>query len=286
VVATPFEKEIFKNEYESPYFFSASIFSYGFKVRLIELTKVYRQDEMEFIDLLDKIRLNQVEYEDYELLNSRYLPLPEDASFFITLCSINATANALNLKNLNSLEGKPHIFKARVQGVFQQKVFPTDEHLVLKEGAQVMFVKNDPQKQFVNGTIGTIEKISSDHEVTVRIKDSNGQDKYITVEKQEWEMLKYAKGADDKIITEVLGTFTQLPLKLAWAITIHKSQGKTFDNVIIDLGYGAFEYGQTYVALSRCRRLDGIYLKSPIKPKDIKTDDRVSEYYDMMKRYF
>jgi ATP-dependent exoDNAse (exonuclease V) alpha subunit len=99
-------------------------------------------------------------------------------------------------------------------------------------------------------------------------------------------MLKYAKGADDKIITEVLGTFAQLPLKLAWAITIHKSQGKTFDNVIIDLGYGAFEYGQTYVALSRCRRLDGIYLKLPIKPKDIKTDDRVSEYYDMMKRYF
>ena len=287
VVSTPFEKEIFRNEYESPYFFSASIFSYGFNTRLIELTKVYRQDEREFIDLLDKIRLNQLEAEDYSLLNTRFTRLPEDASYFITLCSLNATANAINLKNLNNLKEDPHIFKARVEGVFKRKVFPTDENLVLKTGAQVMFVKNDPQKQFVNGTIGTIETISSENEVTVKILDGqSGQEKFIKVEKQEWEMLKYTKGADNKIVTEVLGTFSQLPLKLAWAITIHKSQGKTFDHVIIDLGYGAFEFGQTYVALSRCRRLEGIYLKKPIQPRDIKTDDRVTQYYDMMKRYF
>lgn len=286
VVASNFEKEIFQKDYESPYFFSAHAFRSGFHIRLIELTKVYRQDERHFIELLDKIRLNEVEEDDMQLLNSRFSKLPEDLSYHITLCSINATANAINMKNLNNLTSQPRIFQAKIEGMFKRQIFPTEEQLILKEGAQVMFVKNDLQKQFVNGTIGEIVSINKDGEVLVKIVDELGQEKIIVVEKQEWEMLKYQKNEDDKITTEVIGTFNQLPLKLAWAITIHKSQGKTFDHVIIDLGWGAFEFGQTYVALSRCRTLGGIYLKSPIKVKDIKTDERVVEYYDMMRRYF
>ena len=190
------------------------------------------------------------------------------------------------MKSLNELEGKPFVFKAKVEGLFKRNVFPTDEQLILKEGAQVMFVKNDPQKQFVNGTIGEIISISEDEEVVVSIIDQFGHQKLINVERQEWEMLKYKKDDENKIKTEVIGTFTQLPLKLAWAITIHKSQGKTFDRIIVDLGYGAFEFGQTYVALSRCKTLEGIFLKAPIRPRDIKSDERIVEYYDMMRRYF
>ncbi len=286
VVSSSFEKQIFQTEFETPYFFSAKSFEDGFNIRLIELTKVYRQEERHFIDLLDKIRLSEIEAEDMNLLNSRYQRLPDDLSFYITLCSINATANAINLKNLKELHSIPKIFQAKVEGIFKREVFPTEEQLILKEGAQVMFVKNDLQKQFVNGTIGEVVQITDHNEVLVRIEDQFGQAKTINVEKQEWEMLKYQKNDENKITTEVIGTFNQLPLKLAWAITIHKSQGKTFDKVIIDLGWGAFEFGQTYVALSRCRTLDGIYLKSPIKFKDIKTDDRVVDYYNLMRRYF
>lgn len=286
VIATQFEKDLFRTQFESPYFFSAKIFQSGFQIRLIELTKVYRQEERFFIDLLDRIRTNEIDEEDFKLINSRFEKLPEDKSYFITLCSINATANAINQKNLQGLDSKPHVFKAKVEGQFKRQVYPTDEQLILKEGAQVMFVKNDQQKRYVNGTIGEVVGINNIGDVSVRIIDPHGIEKVIIVEKVEWEMLKYKKDDNNRIVTDVIGTFNQLPLKLAWAITIHKSQGKTFDNVIIDLGWGAFEFGQTYVALSRCRTMGGIYLKAPLRPKDIKVDSRVIEYYDMMRRYF
>ncbi len=286
VVSSDFEKEIFRSRYDSPYFFSAHCFKDGFELRLIELTKVYRQEEMSFIDLLDSVRINQVDVDDLMELNGRFVPIEEDVSYLITLCATNAAARAINQKELSKIKDRPQIFKAKVEGEFKRSIYPTDEHLVLKEGAQVMFVKNDPQRQFVNGTIGEIVEIGNDQGVKVRIETNQGEEKLINVEKQEWEMIKYVKNEEDRIIGEVIGRFHQLPLKLAWAITIHKSQGKTFDQIKIDLGWGAFEFGQTYVALSRCRTLEGIYLNKPLKMKDIKVDERVVEYYEMMRRFF
>ena len=147
-----------------------------------------------------------------------------------------------------------------------------------------MFVKNDLQKQFVNGTIGIVTEANYER-IMVRIPDDNGSDKTIEVDRQEWEILKYENDAEkpQQITTKVVGTFKQYPLKLAWAITIHKSQGKTFDRVIIDMGGGAFESGQTYVALSRCRTLEGVILKQPLKNRDIIVDDRITEYYEQVK---
>ena len=144
-----------------------------------------------------------------------------------------------------------------------------------------MFVKNDPQRRFVNGTIGKIVKLNDDL-ITVVIEKEDGEKKYIDVEKLTWEMMKHQvnEQEDGKIDTEVVGTFTQYPLKLAWAITIHKSQGKTFDKVIINLGKGAFEHGQTYVALSRCRTLEGIVLQQALRPRDIMVDDRIVEFFE------
>ena len=153
--------------------------------------------------------------------------------------------------------------------------------LKLKIDAQVMFVKNDPDKRFVNGTIGKVVDLKTDS-IIVKVEEKSGFIREIEVEKMSWEILKYKPSIDNpnKIETEVIGTFTQFPLKLAWAITIHKSQGKTFDKVIIDLGSGAFEHGQTYVALSRCRTLEGIVLKQKIRSRDILTDERIVQFYE------
>ena len=172
-------------------------------------------------------------------------------------------------------------FKARVTGEFQNKLFPTDEILTLKEEAQVMFVKNDPQKRFVNGTIGKVSKVEEDSLFVAVKNEGAGTYEEIEVERMEWEIIKYTRDPknEKEITTTVIGTFVQYPLKLAWAITIHKSQGKTFNRVIIDLGSGAFEYGQTYVALSRCRTLEGIILKMPIRATDIMTDERINSFY-------
>jgi len=154
-------------------------------------------------------------------------------------------------------------------------VQPADPVLRLKIGAQVMFLKNDPERKFVNGTIGRVIQLGEE-QVVVRVDEDD-----ITVRAADWEMLRYKPDPEDsgKIITEVMGTFTQVPLRLAWAVTIHKAQGKTFDRIIIDLDGGAFEHGQTYVALSRCRRMEGIVLKKPLRPRDIIMDTHVVEYY-------
>ena len=186
----------------------------------------------------------------------------------------------INTQELRDLMTIEFTFNAKIDGDFQPSQYPTEQILRLKEGAQVMFIRNDHESgQYVNGTIGKIVKMDRD-EIKVLVEEG-GERKEIDVHKVEWEILKYAQGADPKEITsEVVGTFTQYPLKLAWAVTIHKSQGKTFDKVIIDMGSGAFEHGQTYVALSRCRTLNGIVLKQKIKPQDIMVDERVVEYYE------
>jgi len=286
VIASDFEKRHFVTHYESPYFFSSDILQSNFTFSMIELHQVFRQDERRFINLLDNIRLNHFDYDDMEELNQRHVEIPEDAEYYITLTSRNKTADEINTEQINKLHTEPFSYAANLTGAFNPRLFPTDPVLQLKEGAQVMFLKNDLEKRFVNGSIGIVRELSA-NKVVVSVLDDQEDTKTFELEKWEWEIIKYNNDPENPraIKTDVVGTFKQYPIKLAWAITIHKSQGKTFDKVIIDLGAGAFEYGQTYVALSRCRTFDGIILKRPISPRDIKVDNRVRDFYEM-KRYY
>lgn len=280
IVSSEAEKQLFQTVYDSPYFFSAKVFEEDFELKKLELRKVYRQENRYFLRLLDGIRLNQLDFDDLEDLNQRYLPGFEAEDFYITLSARNAKVDSINRQEIDKILYPAYLYQASITGAFPPNLFPTEAALQLKLNAQVMFIKNDPQKQFVNGTIGKITKLE-DQKVTILVEEY-GQKREVTVEPMEWEILQYKLNPDkpDKIETETIGTFKQIPLKLAWAITIHKSQGKTFDKVIIDMGQGAFEYGQTYVALSRCRTLEGIVLKQAIRPSDIMTDERVIEFYE------
>lgn len=280
IVSSEAEKQLFEHYYDSPYFFSAKVFEEDFELDKVELRKVYRQENRYFLRLLDSIRLNQIDYDDLEDLNQRHLPSFEAEDFYITLSARNAKVASINKKEIDKIPYPAYLYQAAITGAFPLNLFPTEAGLQLKLHAQVMFLKNDPQKKFVNGTIGKVIKLEDD-KVTIRIEE-DGQKREVEVEPMDWEIQKYKLHPDDpnKIETEVIGTFKQIPLKLAWAITVHKSQGKTFDKVIIDMGRGAFEYGQTYVALSRCRTLEGIVLKQPIKPRDIMTDERIIEWYE------
>ncbi len=282
VVSSPNEKMLFQLYYESPYFFSANVFEdIDFQLEMLELRTIYRQTERHFIRLLDAVRTNRVDYDDLEDLNERHIPKFESEENYITLSTRNAIVNKINSRELNCLVGDKYTYFAKVEGKFDPKQFPTDQVLQLKVGAQVMFLKNDPERQFVNGTIGKVIDLKDDL-IKVRITNQKGTKETIEVGKADWEILKYTtkKDTPSEISSEVIGTFSQYPLRLAWAITIHKSQGKTFDRVIIDLGSGSFEHGQTYVALSRCRTLEGIVLKQAIRQRDIMVDERIVEFYE------
>ena len=280
VVATPQEQHYFQTVYESPYFFSAKIFTEGYELEGLELGKVYRQQALHFVRLLDAVRMGTVDYDDLEDLNERYVPNFNEKDYFITLSTRNAVVDDINARELRGLTFEEFTYLADVTGVFDPKQYPTEGALKLKMGAQVMFIKNDPKRDYVNGTIGKIIQLQND-KIVVQVVDKNDVVKNIEVEKQAWEILKYKVSTDaTKIETDIVGSFKQYPLRLAWAITIHKSQGKTFDKVIIDLGGGAFEHGQTYVALSRCRTLNGIVLRNKIRPQDIKTDERIIDFYE------
>lgn len=281
VVASEVEAMRFQILYDSPYFFSSMVLQEGFHLQMMELRKVYRQDSRHFLRLLEAVRLNRVDHEDLEELNERYLPNFEAEDFYITLTARNATADRINQKALADLATTERTYLATVSGVFKESLYPTEPALKLKIEAQVMFIKNDPDKRFVNGTIGKVQELKNDT-IVVEVEEESGFRRIIEVEKMDWEVLKYEPDEKnpDRIKTEVLGTFTQFPLKLAWAITIHKSQGKTFEKVIIDLGRGAFEHGQTYVALSRCRTLEGIVLKKRLQFRDVKIDERIVDFYE------
>ncbi|MFZ1523662.1 MAG: AAA family ATPase [Saprospiraceae bacterium] len=283
IISSIVEREYFRTTYHTPYFFSARVIS-EISMKMVELIHVYRQEERYFINLLDSIRTNSLDYDDFMFINQRHQATPEDDDYYITLCSRNDIANKINENELKAIQSPVFEFQASVAGEFNPQLFPTEYNLNLKTGAQVMFVKNDLQKQFVNGTIGIIDELTGDT-IKVRILENTESEKIIDVDQQEWEILKYEMDQQKpgNISTKVIGTFKQYPLKLAWAITIHKSQGKTFDKVIIDMGSGAFESGQTYVALSRCRTLDGIILKQPLRNRDIIVDERVTEYYEQIR---
>ena len=281
VVASKEEATYFQTYYDSPYFFSSNIVKGGLDIEMIELRKVYRQKNRHFLRLLEGIRLNQVDYDDLAELNERYLPGFRPKDQYITLSATNSKVNEINRKALDAIPHPEQVFMAKIEGDFNPKLFPTEAILPLKLGAQVMFIKNEQELKYVNGTIGQVVDLTS-NQIKVAIEKDAGKKEVISVEKHEWEILKYriSESNPDKIETEKVGSFTQYPLKLAWAITIHKSQGKTFDKVMIDLGRGAFEHGQTYVAFSRCRTLEGIVLKQKLRPRDILTDERVVDFYE------
>jgi ATP-dependent DNA helicase PIF1 len=279
VVANEEERNLLEMTYDTPYFFSAKVLR-DFEYEKMELRKVYRQEERHFLRLLEAVRHNSADWEDLEDLNQRCLPNFDAAGSFITLATRNAKVDRINLTELGKLIGFEDSFTAKIQGEFDPKQFPTEMELRLKVGAQVMFIKNDLDGNYVNGTIG---KVTAFDEEGIKVfTDEQGSPKVINVVPAKWEIIRYRPGKEnpDEIEAEVVGIFEQYPLRLAWAVTIHKSQGKTFDRVIIDMDSGAFEFGQTYVALSRCRTLEGIVLRQMLKPTDIMTDERVVDFYE------
>lgn len=284
VVSSQEEREYFRSTYASAYFFDAKAFGGKVPLSMIELTRVFRQTERHFIRLLDSIRTMQIDYDEMEALNERYIPDAEIEEPFLTLCSTNASANQINKDRLSLLTTSSHYFMGEVKGNFNPNLFPTDYKLELRLNGQIMMIRNDPEKRFVNGSLGKIIALD-DEKITVRLSSESGKTEEFDLPKMTWEVNKYTITSDaaNPITSEVIGSFTQYPVKLAWAITIHKSQGKTYDRVAIDLGRGAFEHGQTYVALSRCRTLDGVFLLKPLTPRDIMVDERIVEFYDMMR---
>ncbi len=281
-VIRPEEWELLRPYYDTGFFFGSRALQ-GTSYISIELLKVFRQTDEAFISLLNRVRDNQVDAELLRSLNSRYDPdfRPDDAKGYITLTTHNAQAKGLNDAKLGELRADPRVFHARIEGEFPEYSFPTEPDLVLKEGAQVMFVKNDPspEKRFYNGRIGRITEIDGD---TIFVH-CEGDDEEIRVEALDWQNMKYTIDPESREIEEQqLGSFTQIPLRLAWAITIHKSQGLTFDKVIID-ARSAFAHGQVYVALSRCRTLEGLVLSTPVTQQGIISDHSVRHYADQLR---
>jgi len=268
--------------YESPYFFSARIFAEpDFAMDFIELEKVYRQSDATFIGLLNAIRNRSIDDAQIDHLNSRFDPdfTPPDDEFYITLTSTNDLAAARNREKLSELRGRARRYEGIVEGEFDRRSLPTEEALELKPGAQVMLLTNDRKGRFVNGTIGRVAKITkvpdADDLVTVELPD--GDD--IDLSPNTWELYRFQYDAEaDRIESEPVGAFTQYPVRLAWAVTIHKSQGKTFDRVVIDIGRGAFAHGQVYVALSRCTSFEGLVLRTPIRKSHIWMDWRIVRF--------
>ncbi|MEL6390650.1 MAG: AAA family ATPase [Bacteroidota bacterium] len=285
VIAGDFERQYLAERYKTPYFFSSRAFkSILTETETIELNTVYRQNERHFINLLDRIRLKQLDWEDLDDLNQRITPTDDVQKGSITLTTRNKVVQSINTRELAVLEEEPITFYATIKGQFDPRVYPTDADLVLKRGAQVMTLKNDPQRRYVNGTIGEVIDIDVDR-ILLEVVDAQEEIKQFELERDIWEMIRYKWNAEKKEVeAEVIGSFEQYPLKLAWAMTIHKSQGKTFDKVFIDMAGGAFEFGQTYVALSRCRTLHGVQLKSALSMDDVLVDQRIVDFYEWWRR--
>ncbi|WP_185288932.1 AAA family ATPase [Chryseobacterium lactis] len=261
--------------YETPFFFSAKAIK-NIPLITVELTKVYRQQDENFLEMLNAIRHADLRSLDFEKLNARYQPdFEPEKETYIHLCSHNRIADHINQKKLAELNGDSQFYTATVIGHFNESQYPNDEVLELKVGTQVMFIRNDssPEKMFYNGKLAEISYL--DKNIIKAFLHSD--QKEITLTKEVWEHKKYSLDADKNIKTEVLGSFEQYPIRLAWAVTIHKSQGLTFDRVIVDAGR-SFASGQVYVALSRCRTLEGIILKSKISPEAIFCDPRIEEF--------
>ncbi len=280
VVSTE-EKAFYGQYYRSSFFFCTHAYeSAGFKP--MQFNTIHRQNDAAFIQILNAIRAGTCDTIALEALNSRVIEKAAPAPGTLVLTTTNALAEDINTEKLFKLSGSPRNYAGKISGEFGMKGLrlPAPEELTFKPGAQVMFVKNDSEGSWVNGTIGVVEKLAAES-ITVRVGDITHE-----VEREKWKTIGYELDkSTGKIVEKELGTYTQFPLMLAWAITIHKAQGKTLERVIIDLGTGAFAAGQLYVALSRCKSLSGIALKQPVTPADIRCDKEVVGFMRRLKSY-
>ncbi len=276
-VVTSVERKAFQSLYETPYFFSAKVFD-SFPMEIVELQKVYRQRDEDFIGLLNSIRNNSITDQGLELLNRRCLPTftPPSGELYVYLTTTNDLASRINEAELAKLRNKPRTFVAQIEGDFGREYLPTSIELRVKVGAQVMMLNNDAAERWVNGSIGKITDIvENDKGEAIVVNLADGET--VEVTPYTWEIFRFfAEGG--QLQSEIVGKFTQYPLMLAWAVTVHKSQGKTFNMVVIDFGRGTFVNGQAYVALSRCTSLAGIVFKQPLQKKHIWTDYRVMKF--------
>lgn len=266
-----------KDHYESVFFFHARVLRQAPPV-CIELKKIYRQNESSFINLLNGVRNSTLDWDELAELNERYDPtFTGEGDQYIVLTSHNRRADEINASRLAAMNGMTYEFHGEIKGEFSDKALPTDMTLQIKPGAQVMFIKNDvaETRRYFNGKLATVHSVIGDDKIVVVLAGSN---ETLVLEKETWRNIRYSwNKQDDKVEEEELGSFTQYPIRLAWAITIHKSQGLTFEKAIIDAG-NAFAPGQVYVALSRCTSLDGLVLHSRIPPSAIRTDQKVQEF--------
>lgn len=275
------EDELLRQYYKTLYFFSSAALK-SMKYSCIELKNVYRQTDGHFIDILNHARDCTLTSQDISDLNALYIPgfspKPEDG--YIRLMTHNRQVDYVNETELEKLDSKPYTFEAAVTGTFPEESYPTADSLTLKKGAQVMFIKNDPERRFINGTLGEVKSIDK-NSIAVRLAESG---MIIDVEPVEWQNIRYQFDEESKeISSKQIGRFKQYPLKAAWAITVHKSQGLTFDKAIIDV-HAAFSPGQAYVALSRCRTLDGLVLSSPVSASVFMRDNAVDAYMNYISR--
>lgn len=271
VVQDPELHRYFQENNEGFYFFNAHAWQ-GADLQIRELKKIFRQSDEDFIQMLNAIRVGDVSPSILKELNERTVrELPERG--VVTLATTNNTVASINTRHLLGLKEDERTYTAVIVGNLEESSFPTDKFLKLKNGAQVMFLKNDPNRRWVNGSVGIVEEMDKD-EVKVKVDG-----KTHAVARETWSKIRYLYNNETETVdSETVSSFTQFPLRLAWAITIHKSQGQTYDSVVIDLGSGAFSHGQSYVALSRCRSLEGLYLKRAIYQRDIIVDPAIVHF--------
>ncbi len=277
-VVTDDEKKFFERVYNSPYFFDSKVYKEANFIKK-ELTEVYRQNketQNAFIKALDNIRICEFDNEDIDLINTRLDTSYQKPTneFVISLVPTNKMASSINAEELSKLSSKPVVYTGIIEGEFKDKNLPTDKELIIKEGAQIMLLNNDPQRRWVNGDLAKV--IKTDQSSVRVLFDDETFDDIVSVK---WDSIRFIFDEETKKIEPVVvGAFIQLPLKLAWAVTIHKGQGKTFDRAHIDFGNGTFSPGQAYVALSRCKSLEGIFLTSPLEEHYIFTDERIKKF--------
>jgi ATP-dependent DNA helicase PIF1 len=283
VVSRGDEAKFLRSRYTSPHFFNAKVFD-ECSLECVEFSKVYRQKDEKFVKLLNIIRNGEKSDKVMQYLNSVCLNRDIECSEYLTLTCTKAAAASINEDKLNELPGKIKSYQATIVGKFEANAenYPAPELLELKKGAQVMFTKNKPGGGWVNGTLGIVEGLENDL-IRVNVSEDSKTKSVVHVEKEKWDRIKHVfDPKQGRINREVIGSYSQFPLRLAWAVTIHKAQGQTFDYVKVDIGNGAFASGQLYVALSRCRSIEGLSLATAIRESDVQLDPHVLEFHNIL----